>query len=232
MLNCQISMRWGLKKKPNFSGLSVKGREVATPHQNTCEHASCKRHRANLECAGTRACQKVVVKSLTKMDFDRENSFFNPKIHFYRTSFSLIKTTGGNGSVLQILTCLWVLFFFFLSGPLLKLCEMLKPEKTFVHWWKLQKLDRKEYDDRLRSQIPSHLNSYQDRRALLCSPRWPQLLDLLSPPTATSPMLQFMYCPMAQLQSWLTIQGPGCKRTTRNQWVMPAICRFSATEPT
>lgn len=130
MLNCQISMSWGLKKKPNFSGVSVKEREVATPHQNTCEHASCKRHRANLECAGTRACQKVVVKSLTEMDFDGENSFFNPKIHFYRTSFSLIKTTGGNGSVLQILTCLWVLVFFFFS---------LVHYSNSVRWWNLKK---------------------------------------------------------------------------------------------
>lgn len=42
MLNCQMSMRGGLKKKSDFSGLSVKGREAATAHQNTGECASCR----------------------------------------------------------------------------------------------------------------------------------------------------------------------------------------------
>lgn len=73
-------------------------------------------------------------------------------------------------------------FFFFLPLAQYSVCKMLKPENC---------RNGTEYSDQLRSPTPSHLcsHSYQDTGTLLSSPGWPQLLALLLPPTATSPVL-------------------------------------------
>lgn len=96
-----------------------------------------------------------------KMAFQME--VFNSEVHYYRNSVSLIKTTSGNGPILQILKCLWVWFFYprwFNTQALWDAVTW----KVFVHQCNLQKL-HKESGDKLRSQIPG-----QDGSALQPSP--------------------------------------------------------------
>lgn len=134
MLNCQVSMRWGLKKKPNFSGLSGRQRSChpAPEHLWACFP---QRHRADPACAGTGlAALKGGGKTSHRDELWAKKIAFSTLKFIFTELFSLIKTTGWNGSVLWILKHLWG---FCSSGQIPQFCEMLKPEKymfTSENW--------------------------------------------------------------------------------------------------